>query len=149
MQAVGWLLAVPGASRTVLDMRIPYSRASMADMLGAVPQSYTSAGAVAAAAGSGVGTQCCHAHRSGPALCDAEPLLSIVITPCSSAFPPGLKLLVCTFFSGGLIQRCLACSLQTLHRQWPELPTVKPSSCLPLALMWWVWAAPARWPQTA
>ncbi|KAL4856193.1 Zinc finger MYND domain-containing protein 10 [Chlorella vulgaris] len=42
-QAVGWLLAVPGASRTVLDMRIPYSRASMADMLGAVPQSYTSA----------------------------------------------------------------------------------------------------------
>ncbi|EFN55865.1 hypothetical protein CHLNCDRAFT_31015 [Chlorella variabilis] len=39
-QAVGWLLSVPGASRTVLDMRIPYSRASLTDVLGAPPQVY-------------------------------------------------------------------------------------------------------------
>ncbi|KAL4451608.1 hypothetical protein ABPG75_007270 [Micractinium tetrahymenae] len=42
-QAVAWLLSVPGASRTVLDMHIPYSRASLADVLGKAPQSYASA----------------------------------------------------------------------------------------------------------
>jgi nicotinamide mononucleotide (NMN) deamidase PncC len=41
---MGWLLSVPGASRTVLDIRVPYSRASLADMLGAAPQTYASKG---------------------------------------------------------------------------------------------------------
>lgn len=33
-QALGWLLSVPGASATLLEALVPYSRASMADCLG-------------------------------------------------------------------------------------------------------------------
>ena len=44
LQAVAWLLSVPGASRTVLDMRIPYSRNSLNDVLGKSPESYASPG---------------------------------------------------------------------------------------------------------
>ncbi|KAG0619837.1 hypothetical protein M758_4G169600 [Ceratodon purpureus] len=36
-QVLGWLLSVPGASRTVLEATIPYSRASMVQLLGKVP----------------------------------------------------------------------------------------------------------------
>lgn len=43
-QAVAWLLSVPGASRTVLDMRIPYSRNSLKDLLGKSPDSYACPG---------------------------------------------------------------------------------------------------------
>lgn len=43
-QAVAWLLSVPGASRTVLDMRIPYSRASLQDVLGKSPEVYACPG---------------------------------------------------------------------------------------------------------
>ena len=36
-QSVGWIAAVPGASRTLIDARVPYARESMADALGAGP----------------------------------------------------------------------------------------------------------------
>lgn len=48
VQAVAWLLSVPGASRTVLDIHIPYSRTSLADVLGKTPQTYASAGGCSA-----------------------------------------------------------------------------------------------------
>jgi len=38
-QALGWLLSVPGASSTVLEVVVPYSRASMAQLLGKVTKS--------------------------------------------------------------------------------------------------------------
>jgi hypothetical protein len=38
-QALGWLLSVPGASGTVLEVVVPYSRASMAQLLGKVTKS--------------------------------------------------------------------------------------------------------------
>jgi cytidyltransferase-like protein len=41
-QAVAWLLSVPGASRTVLEVVIPYSRASLIDFLGHEPEQYVS-----------------------------------------------------------------------------------------------------------
>lgn len=41
---MAWLLSVPGASRTVLDMRIPYSRNSLKDVLGKSPDSYACPG---------------------------------------------------------------------------------------------------------
>ena len=37
-QAPSWLLSVPGASRTVLEVRVPYSAASLAEAIGAPPQ---------------------------------------------------------------------------------------------------------------
>jgi hypothetical protein len=37
-QALGWLLSVPGASGSVLEVVVPYSRASMAHVLGKVHQ---------------------------------------------------------------------------------------------------------------
>lgn len=36
-QALGWLLSAPGASNTVLEVVVPYSRTSMAQLLGRVP----------------------------------------------------------------------------------------------------------------
>src|SRR5262249_35242017 len=41
--AVGWLLAVPGASRTVLEAVVPYAQGSLDAWLGGPPQSYCSA----------------------------------------------------------------------------------------------------------
>lgn len=43
MQAPSWLLSVPGASRTVLECRIPYSSSSLTQLLGHTPASYASA----------------------------------------------------------------------------------------------------------
>lgn len=40
--AIGQLLCVPGASRSVLEARVPYAAAAMNDWLGAVPDSYCS-----------------------------------------------------------------------------------------------------------
>ena len=40
MQAVTWLLTVPGASRTLLDVRIPYATSSLTEVLGHVPDNY-------------------------------------------------------------------------------------------------------------
>lgn len=42
-QAPSWLLAVPGASRTVLEVRVPYAKGSLAEVLGHEPSSYSSA----------------------------------------------------------------------------------------------------------
>ena len=42
-QSLGWVMAVPGASRTLLEARVPYARASMVDTLGAEPKQYVSA----------------------------------------------------------------------------------------------------------
>ncbi|CAM6008971.1 unnamed protein product [Sphagnum balticum] len=39
-QALGWLLSVPRASGTVLEVTVPYSRASMVQLLGKVPEQY-------------------------------------------------------------------------------------------------------------
>jgi hypothetical protein len=36
MQALGWLLSVPGASNTVLEMTVPYARDSLVSILGKV-----------------------------------------------------------------------------------------------------------------
>ncbi|KAK9839540.1 hypothetical protein WJX81_008400 [Elliptochloris bilobata] len=47
-QALSWLLAVPGASHTVLDARVPYAPAAMAELLGGAPATYAS-GATASA----------------------------------------------------------------------------------------------------
>ncbi|KAL6839881.1 hypothetical protein ACP4OV_029691 [Aristida adscensionis] len=41
-QALGWLLSVPGASGSVLEVVVPYSRASMAQLLGKMPLQFTS-----------------------------------------------------------------------------------------------------------
>ncbi|KAF8676254.1 hypothetical protein HU200_047126 [Digitaria exilis] len=41
-QALGWLLSVPGASGTVLEVVVPYSRASMVQLLGKMPLQFTS-----------------------------------------------------------------------------------------------------------
>lgn len=36
LQALGWLLSVPGASNTVLEALVPYSKTSMSQLLGKV-----------------------------------------------------------------------------------------------------------------
>ncbi|MQL79522.1 hypothetical protein Taro_011966 [Colocasia esculenta] len=40
-QVLGWLLSVPGASSTVLEAVVPYSRTSMSQLLGKVPAHFT------------------------------------------------------------------------------------------------------------
>jgi hypothetical protein len=42
-QATSWLLGVPGASRTLIEVRVPYGRWSMVDFLGHEPAQYVSA----------------------------------------------------------------------------------------------------------
>ena len=42
-QAASWLLGVPGASRTLLEVLVPYGRWSMVDFLGHEPEQYVSA----------------------------------------------------------------------------------------------------------
>ncbi len=44
-QAVGWLLGVAGASRTLLDAQLPYANSAVVDYLGAEPSQYVSADA--------------------------------------------------------------------------------------------------------
>ncbi|XP_011070767.1 uncharacterized protein LOC105156355 isoform X1 [Sesamum indicum] len=41
-QALGWLMSVPGASNTVLEAVVPYSRMSMIQLLGKVPTQFAS-----------------------------------------------------------------------------------------------------------
>ncbi|KAK6115107.1 hypothetical protein DH2020_007376 [Rehmannia glutinosa] len=41
-QALGWLMSVPGASNTVLEAVVPYSRMSMIQLLGKVPSKFAS-----------------------------------------------------------------------------------------------------------
>ena len=43
VQAVAWLLSVPGASKTVLEVKVPYSTASLAATLGSIPISSANA----------------------------------------------------------------------------------------------------------
>ena len=40
--ALAWLLSVPGASRTLLEARVPYGRGAMLDLLGSEPEQYVS-----------------------------------------------------------------------------------------------------------
>src|SRR5436305_8179774 len=40
--AAAWLLAVPGASRTVLEVQVPYACEALDDWLGGTPASYCS-----------------------------------------------------------------------------------------------------------
>lgn len=42
-QALAWLLGVPGASRTLMEARVPYGRQAFADFLGQTPNKYVSA----------------------------------------------------------------------------------------------------------
>ncbi|XP_002526281.2 uncharacterized protein LOC8275080 [Ricinus communis] len=41
-QAIGWLVSVPGASNTVLESVVPYSRMSMIQLLGKIPSHFVS-----------------------------------------------------------------------------------------------------------
>ncbi|KAF8021226.1 hypothetical protein BT93_G1610 [Corymbia citriodora subsp. variegata] len=41
-QALGWLMSVPGASNTVLEAVVPYSRTSMIQLLGKIPAQFCS-----------------------------------------------------------------------------------------------------------
>ncbi|XP_073004384.1 uncharacterized protein [Typha latifolia] len=41
-QALGWLMSVPGASNTILEVVVPYSRISMAQLLGKIPTQFAS-----------------------------------------------------------------------------------------------------------
>ncbi|XP_057995962.1 uncharacterized protein LOC110651460 [Hevea brasiliensis] len=41
-QALGWLISVPGATNTVLEAAVPYSRMSMVQLLGKIPTHYCS-----------------------------------------------------------------------------------------------------------
>ena len=41
-QAVGWLLGVAGASRTILEVVVPYSRLSLNEFLGFEPEQFVS-----------------------------------------------------------------------------------------------------------
>lgn len=41
-QALGWLMSVPGASNTVLEVVVPYSRMSMIQLLGKIPTNFCS-----------------------------------------------------------------------------------------------------------
>jgi nicotinamide mononucleotide (NMN) deamidase PncC len=51
VQALAWLLTVPGASRTILDARVPYSTAALMGALGGqAPGSFASAETAAAMA---------------------------------------------------------------------------------------------------
>jgi len=50
-QAVAWLLGVAGASRTLLEVLVPYGRLSMIDFLGHEPTQFVSAEAASAMAG--------------------------------------------------------------------------------------------------
>lgn len=38
LQALSWLLSVPGASNTLLEVSVPYSRDSLVELLGAVSE---------------------------------------------------------------------------------------------------------------
>jgi len=48
-QALAWLLGAPGASRTVLDARVPYAPAALAEALGGPPPAAYASAATAAA----------------------------------------------------------------------------------------------------
>ncbi|KAJ8642912.1 hypothetical protein MRB53_004660 [Persea americana] len=41
-QALGWLMSVPGASNSILEAVVPYSRISMSQLLGKIPTQFTS-----------------------------------------------------------------------------------------------------------
>nr|CAD1823498.1 unnamed protein product [Ananas comosus var. bracteatus] len=41
-QALGWLMSVPGASNTILEVAVPYSKISMAQFLSKIPTQFTS-----------------------------------------------------------------------------------------------------------
>ncbi|XP_008810043.1 uncharacterized protein LOC103721556 isoform X1 [Phoenix dactylifera] len=41
-QALGWLMSVPGASNTILEVLVPYSRTSTAQLLGKIPAQFAS-----------------------------------------------------------------------------------------------------------
>ena len=42
-QAIGWILGVAGASRTVLDVQIPYASSAVIDYIGFEPEQFVSA----------------------------------------------------------------------------------------------------------
>ncbi|MDP6550069.1 MAG: hypothetical protein QF659_08360 [Dehalococcoidia bacterium] len=64
-QAVAWLLGVAGASRTVLEVVVPYGRLSMIDLLGSEPDQFVSQETARAMARA--------AHRRGVRLREGEP----------------------------------------------------------------------------
>ncbi|WOL17583.1 hypothetical protein Cni_G26376 [Canna indica] len=41
-QALGWLMSIPGASNTILEVVVPYSRTSMIQLLGKIPAQFAS-----------------------------------------------------------------------------------------------------------
>ena len=72
-QSISWLLTVPGASRTVLEILVPYSERALADFLGRQPQQVTSAETAEAMSR--------QAHRRAVELAEADvPLVGIGCT---------------------------------------------------------------------
>lgn len=142
LQAVAWLLSVPGASRTVLDMRVPYSRVSLKDVLGRDPETYASHGKLLCGC-------CVSPCRPGER---ASGLLRQFV---------GSFLCCCCCGGGGggggggstitnsacCLLRC-SLAMQRRPRQWRQQPTSTQSNCPPWAQMWWASAAPAHWQQT-
>ena len=66
--ALSWLHAVPGSSRTVLEATDRYCRASLADLLGAVPASVVSSDAASAMAAAALRRACVLAGAETPVL---------------------------------------------------------------------------------
>ena len=93
-QAVAWLLSVPGASRTVLDMRIPYSRASLKDVLGKSPDVYACPGGCSRGAAAAVAAAAAASGLELPCMCDGTPHVAVEplpghpqLGPCPAAAP--------------------------------------------------------------
>ena len=76
-QAVSWLLAVPGASGTVLEALVPYSRFSLFDFLGHETESFASAETVAEMAVA--------AYRRAAALAEPGPPIIGAAASCALA----------------------------------------------------------------
>ena len=146
MQAVSWLLSVPGASRTVLDVRVPYSRTSMAEVLGAPPANYASPGVCVClyacgecggggGGGGGGGREDGHVLWEIWGRCHRRPLYSPhhpASLPPTPTSPPTLP----------------TPPPQRRRWPWPEPHTVRPPSCRRLVPISWAWAAPPRLPRT-
>jgi len=82
-QSVGWIAAVPGASRTLIDARVPYARESMADALasGRPPAQFVSA--------STARDMAVAAYRRGARLCGGDRhLVGLGCTCALTSHPP-------------------------------------------------------------
>ena len=75
-QSISWLLGVAGASRTLLEVLIPYGRLSMIDLLGHEPDQFVSSDTAREMAGA--------AYRRAVALREETPPLPVVGIACTA-----------------------------------------------------------------